>query len=376
MIAVLAYLPLVLAALAIGYTVHASVAVRSFAGRSPPPPATAEPISLLKPLHGAEPCLAANLRTFLAQDWPAPVELVCGTNRADDPALAIAAALAGEVVLRSAAPPLGANAKVANLANLLPAARHDLLVMSDSDIAVPPDYLSRVAATLALPGVGAATCLYHGRGDAGFPSRFAAAAITYQFEPSAVMSDALGVHQPCLGSTIAMRRATLERIGGFAAFADVLADDHAIGRAVIRAGLRVALVPGLSVAHGCVETSLAEVWRHERRWAATVRGANLLAHVGSLLTHPLALALLAIAPTPRGGLVAVAAALLARWLLASAIARWIAEAERPPPWLPLRDLFSFAVFVASFFARSVDWRGSRLTLANGGRIAARPEILS
>ena len=364
------WLLVALALAAIGYTVHATVAVGRFARAPLPAPAAPEPITLLKPLHGAEPWLAENLAGFLDQDWPAPIQMVAGTNRSDDPALPVALALVGDVAVVTDAPPLGANAKVANLAHLLPAAAHDLLVMSDSDMAVPRDYAARIAAALARPGVGAVTCLYRGRGDAGRWSRFAAAAISWQFAPSVVTSYALGIEQACMGSTIALRRDTLARIGGFAAFADTLADDHAIGMAVRALGLRVVPAPRLVLAHGCTETSAGAVWRHELRWAATVRGANLAAHVGSLLTHPLPLALLAVPLMPRAGLGAVAAALVARLFLVRAVDRWVGEPSAPTWWLPARDLFSFAVFAASFVARSVDWRGTMLRMEKSGRVSA------
>ena len=315
----LSWLPFALALVAIGYTVHATLATRHFARAPRPAPARAEPVTLLKPLHGAEPRLAENLAGFLAQDWPAPIQMVAGTNGAD--ALAVAHALAGDVAICAPSPPLGANAKIANVASLMSAASHDLLVLSDSDMAVPPDYLSRVAATLRQPGVGAVTCLYLGRGDAGPWSRFAAAAINWRFAPSVLMSVALGVEHPCMGSTIALRRETLARIGGFEAFADLLVDDYAIGAAVRRLGLKVAVVPRLLITHGCVEQSLAAVWRHELRWARTVRGVNAPAHFGSLLTHPLPLALVAIPFHPTAGLAVSLAALLARCQLARAFDR-------------------------------------------------------
>lgn len=370
------WLLLAVAVAAIGYTVHAIVAVSRFARVPLPPPARAEPITLLKPLHGAEPRLAENLASFLDQDWPAPIQMVAGTNRSEDAALAIARALGGVAVVTEA-PALGANAKIANLANLMPAAAHDLIVMSDSDMAVPHDYLARVAAALAQPGVGAVTCLYRGRGDAvgrgsGW-SRFAAAAISWQFAPSVVVSESLGVEQACMGSTIALRRDTLARIGGFAAFADTLADDHAIGMAVRALGLRVVPAPRLMLAHGCTEASVAAVWRHELRWAATVRGANLPAHVGSLFTHSLPLALLATPLMPRAGLAVVVVALVARLLLARTVDRWIGERTAPLWWLPARDLFSFAVFAASFVTRSVDWRGQALRMEVDGRVSTAAE---
>ncbi len=366
----LGLVPLILAVAAIGYTLHATLAVRRFARAPRPAPALPEPVTLLKPLHGAEPRLAENLRTFLAQDWPAPVQMVAGTNRADDPALAVARALAGDVSVRTDAPALGGNAKIANLANLLPAARHDLLVLSDSDMAVPRDYLSRVVAALAQPDVGAVTCLYHGRGDAGAWSRFAAAAINWQFTPGVAMSLALGVGHPCMGSTVALRRDTLRRIGGFAAFADQLADDYALGAAIRELGLNVVPVPGLLVAHGCTETSAAAVWRHELRWARTLRAVDGLAHLGSVVTYPVPLALMACVLHPLVGGLALTTALVARLLLAVSFDHAAGERAAPRWWLPARDLFSFAVFLASFVARSVDWRGHRLRMVGNGRVTA------
>jgi ceramide glucosyltransferase len=365
---------LLLALGAIGYTVVATLAVRRFASAPLPSPATPEPVTLLKPLHGLEPRLRENLASFLDQYWPASIQIVAGANDADDPALRVARHLSRDIAVAGDSPPLGRNAKIANLANMMRSAAHDLLILSDSDMAVSGDYVSRVVAALEQPAVGAATCVYRGRGDAGGWSRFAAAMISYQFAPSVVLSDALGAEQACMGSTIALRRTTLQHIGGFEAFADSLADDHAIGMAVRRLGLKVVPVPRMLLPHGCGELSLAAVWRHELRWAATVRGANFSGHLGSLLTHPLPLSLLAVPLMPLAGAAAVAVSLLARALLARTVDRWAGEPTAPIWWLPARDLLSFAVFVASFAARSVDWRGARLRIGARGRVTATSEI--
>lgn len=361
---------LALACAAIGYTVAATLAMRRFARAPRPVAAPPEPVSLLKPLHGPEPQLAENLASFLRQDWPAPIQLVAGTGRADDPALTVVRSLSGDVAVRTGAPAIGGNAKVANLANMLPAAAHNLLVLSDSDMAAPRDYLPRVAAAMAGTGVGAATCLYRGRGDAGPWSRLAAAGISWQFTPGVATSLMLGVEHPCMGSTIAIRRGTLDAIGGFAAFSDTLADDYEVGAAVRRLGLAVAAVPGLLLVHGCAETSLPAVWRHELRWARTVRAVNGLGHLGSLLTHPLPLALLVTALRPEPGLALAAIALAARLALARTVDAAAEDRTAPLAWLPARDLLSFAVFLASFGVRRVDWRGTRLGLGASGRIAA------
>ena len=372
--AILGWALLALAAAGVGYTVHATVAVRRFARAPRPAPATPEPVTLLKPLHGAEPRLADNLASFLAQDWAAPIQMVAGTGRADDPALAVARALPGDVAVRTDAPAIGSNAKIANVANLMPAAAHDLLVLSDSDMAVPRDYLAVLGGALAEPGVGAVTCVYRGRGDAGRWSDLAAAGISYHFLPQLLLGLALGLARPGMGSTIALRRRTLDAIGGFARFADHLADDYALGEAVRALGLRVA-VPPMVLVHGCPEPSLAAVWRHELRWASTIRRINPPGYAGMIVTHPIAFALLALPLAPRPALVLLLAAIGARLALKAAVDR-LSRASTAPAWMIVpRDLLSFAVFLASFVTRSVDWRGSRFTMEHHGRMSAAPEFL-
>ncbi|WP_174287189.1 bacteriohopanetetrol glucosamine biosynthesis glycosyltransferase HpnI [Sphingomonas bacterium] len=362
-----------LAVASIGYTIHAIAATNRFARMSLPAVAPSEPVTLLKPVHGAEPRLRENLSSFFDQDWHGHVQMVVGANRSDDPALPIARAVGGDIAICVDAPTIGANAKIANVANLIAAARHDLLILSDSDIAVSPDYIGRVAAALAMPGVGAVTCLYHGRGDTGGWSRFAAAAVSWQFIPMVVMSLALKVDHPCMGSTIALRRTTLEAIGGFAAFKDVLADDYAIGAAVRKLGLAVEPVPAFLVAHGGSEDTLSAVWRHELRWSRTLRAVSGWGHIGSILTHPLPLALLTLPFHLIVGSAIMVSAIATRLLLARSVDRLAAHRPASLWLLPARDILSFAVFLASLFVRSVDWRGASLRMAPRGTIIAGPE---
>ncbi|SDD77676.1 ceramide glucosyltransferase [Sphingomonas sp. YR710] len=338
--------------------------------------AEAASVTLLKPLYGSEPRLSANLQTFLDQDYPASIEMICGVQRSDDPAAETVRALRSldpRVTLCIDGRRHGSNGKVANLINMTPHIGNDLVVLSDSDMAVEPDYLVRIAAALAAPGVGAATCLYAGRGDAGFWSRLAAAGISYQFLPSVMMGLALGLARPCMGSTIAMRRETLDRIGGFAPFADVLADDHAIGEAVRALGLAV-VVPPMIVIHGCTETSLGAVARHELRWNATVRGLDPIGFAGSIVTYPIPLALLGLlSPTPIAAFILIAAC-AARVALMLRIDRLTGRNSAPSWVLPLRDIFSLILFAGSFFIRSVDWRGERLRMEQDGRVSAKSEF--
>jgi ceramide glucosyltransferase len=379
--AILGWALLALAGLGTLYMLAVSLVFRRFFARREPPRRRSDAVTLLKPLHGVEPLLEANLASLLAQDHDGPIQLLCGVQRRDDPAIAAVAALraghaAATIDLVIDPARHGASGKISNLVNIMGAATHPILILSDSDIAVAPDYLARILAALDTPGIGAVTCLYRGRGDAGFWSRLGAAGLSYQFLPGAVFGVAFGLARPCMGSTIAMRRDTLDRIGGFARFADVLADDYAIGEAVHALGQTVA-VPPMLVTHASAERSLGDLWRHEVRWAATVRGVVPGAYAGSVIGMPAPLALLGalLAPAHAMGAGLLLASLAARALVAMAVDRQ-AGARTAPLWLlPMRDCLTLAIFVASYFTRSVDWRGQRLRMETDGRIAAEPEAL-
>jgi len=374
------WLWLALAAIGSLYMVMAAETVRRFFAAASIPGMRTEAVTILKPLHGDEPRLADNLATFLNQDHAGPIQLLCGVQRADDPAIAAVESLralhpAARIDLVVEPKTHGANGKISNMINMTPAIAHEIVVLSDSDIAVAPDYLPRLLAALDHPDVGAVTCLYRGRGDAGFWSRFGAAGLSYQFLPNAAFASARGLGDACMGSTIALRRDTLDRIGGFARFADILADDHAIGHAVRALGLRV-VIPPMLVAHGSDETGFDALWRHELRWAATVRSITpAAAYAGSLITIPLPLALIGMIAHPLAGLVIAIVAMVARLMVARRIDA-VAGTPTARHWLlPARDLVSFAIFVTSFVARSVDWRGARLTMGRDGRVAPEMESL-
>lgn len=369
------WLLLILAALGSIYTVAATIVFRRFFERQERIVRRSDAVTLLKPLYGAEPCLEANLASFLAQNHGGPIQLVCGVERSDDPAIEAVESLrrswADKTVSLIVSPSRrGASGKISNLINMDEHAAHPIVVVSDSDIVATPDYLARVLAALDAPGVGAVTVLYRGRSDAGFWSRLGAAGLSYQFLPGAVFGVALGLAQPCLGSTIALTRTTLDAIGGFARFSDVLADDYAIGEAIRSLGLRVA-VPPLLVTHASAETSFAELWRHELRWGATVRGIVPVAYAASVIGMPLPLALLGtlLLSGPLAGGILVLVALGARAFLARAIDTQVGTRTASLWLLPLRDCLTLVVFVATFFVRSVDWRGRRLRMTESGTIA-------
>ena len=354
------------AILGCAYALFAIWAARIFTHQPRPASSTnRSPITILKPLHGAEPDLYANLASFCRQDYSAPVQIVFGLADPADPAAAVVRRLIADFPDRDLqlvinARRHGANAKVSNLINMEAEAQYETLVIADSDIFVPPDYLSNLTANLNQPGVGLLTCFYRGVGVTGIWSRFAAAGINYHFLPNVLVGLKLGLAAPCFGSTIALTKTTLTKIGGLQSIADQLADDYALGMAVRRAGRKV-IIPPLLVSHACAERSLRELVAHEIRWARTIRAMDSVGFCGLAITHAVPLALLGLI---LGGLTPVAwmilaVALVCRFALQAELHRLL-YLRNGIFWLgPIRDILSFAVFVASFFGHRVEWRGHR-----------------
>ncbi len=331
-------------------------------------------VSLLKPLCGAERGLPTALESFCTQGYAGELQIVFGVQSASDPAIAIVETLRArhphlDITLVVCAATHGTNRKIANLINMSDKIRHPVVVLADSDIVAPGDHLAQCVAALGAPGVGLVTCLYRGEAHANFWSRLAAGAIDWHFTPSVLVGLATGLAHPCFGSTIALRRETLEAIGGFSAFADQLADDYAMGAAVRGLGLTIALPP-LVVGHLCQETSLAELWGHELRWARTIRLVDPVGFFGSGVTHTVPLALLGLAFS---GFDAAAFALLAfalatRVWLQRNMMHYLHAGSRDFALLLVRDLLSFVLFLASFFALRVKWRNFDYRVAPGGTL--------
>jgi ceramide glucosyltransferase len=344
-----------------------------------PAPATWPDISILKPLFRAEARLSENLETYLHQNYPGEIQYVLGVQDPADSAIPVVKSLIEryprldlQLVVDGAAH--GANRKVSNLINMGRVARHPLIVIADSDVAVGPNYLRTLASGLAQPGVGAVTCLYRGLPNGGFWSRLSSMAVNDHFLPATILGLALGLARPCLGATIALSGEILSRIGGFETVANQLADDYAIGKAVRRAGFRV-IVPPMLVAHTFEENSLSEVVRHELRWARTIFAVDPIGYIGSGFTHALPLALIAAAL--RGfdavGLAVVVCALACRMFLKYRLTR---EFDLPNPdyaLLVARDILSFIVYFASFWSTRVSWRGQDFAVARDGTLLATAE---
>jgi ceramide glucosyltransferase len=259
---------------------------------------------------------------------------------------------------------------VANLVNMSAHIRHGLIVLADSDIRVQPDYLARVVDPLVSAGEGAVTCAYYGVAGDGLWSKLSRLNVDSHFLPGVMVGVRCNLTRPCFGATIAFSRQSLAAVGGFGAFADCLADDFALGEAIRRLGQSVTVLP-FAVGHSCTEQSLAELWRHELRWASTIRAVDPIGYVGWMALHPLALALMAFGLG--GGTPALLLALCAIGCRAAMLSTVRYYFGQPPHafWLiPLRDLLSFAVYTCGFVARDLAWRGRHYRVLSSGTLVS------
>ncbi len=330
------------------------------------------PVTILKPMHNAEPGLPARLAAFYRQDYDSPIQVICGARDSASSAVGAVRAMQREhpdepIELHVDPRRHGSNRKVSNLINMLSRVRHDTIMVSDSDIVVRPGYLRAIAPLLAPLRVGAVTCLYYGIASDGLWSRLSALAINSQFLPHAIAGVSLRLTKPCFGATIALRRSMLERIGGFGAFADELADDYAIGAAVRSAGYEVVIAP-LVVGHCCFETSLRQLVQHQIRVARTIKAIDPVGYAGSIITHPWPLALIGMLSGSGAAAVLALAALAARVTLYRCVERRFGL-PRENYWLiPLQDIMAFAIYVASFFGATVHWRGAAYRVTADGTL--------
>ena len=358
------------------YALAAAFLTRRFVRRRVPSAARYESVTVLKPLHGNEANLQANLISFCRQIYPAPVQIVFGIQHPQDAAIAIVENLIAafpdkDIRLVVDASLHGSNRKVSNLINMSEIAKHDIIVLADSDMRVEPDYLLRVVDGLAQPGIGLVTCLYHGDATVGFWPRLATMSIDFHFLPSVIVGLATGFANPSFGSTIALRRETLDRVGGFQILSNRLADDYALGEAVRQLGLKID-IPPFVVAHTCSDDSFMRLFRHEMRWARTTNSIDPAGYFGSGVTHALPFALMA--ALLRGfdsfGLGLVVVALACRLYIQLEVSRCF-RLQRSSLWLaPLRDFVSFSVYVGCFLRSKVDWRGQSFTVKSDGTLVS------
>ena len=362
-----------------------TLAVRRFVRLPSIPPRETPACTILRPLYGDEPGLNEALETLAAQNYPR-FQIVFGVQDPADPALKTVRLFANrhpalDITIIADARLHGANRKISNLMNMLPHARHDLLVFSDSDVHAPPDYLTQIVAALERPGAGLVTTLCVGRPAVpSIASRLAAGHMRHCFLPGALLGEWAG-RQDCLGTTMALRRDTLDRAGGLRALADHLADDNILGQLVKNLGLSVALAHVLTIVT-ISETSFAAVWRHELRWARTIRALIPLTFAGSASQFPLfwAAASCVLMPSQPALLTVVAAAAALRIWAACQIDAALSRRFAVPRQkgllllLGLRDCLSVTVVAASFMGRNVVWRGHVLQAEGFSATAERKQF--
>ena len=367
-----------LALLSLGLTLWQWLAARRFplhqrAAR----PGFAPAVTLLKPLKGCDETTAACLRSWLAQDYPGPMQVLFGVASADDPVCGVVRRLLEEFPARDAqlvvcGPLRGANLKVAKLAELERLAKHPALVISDADVRAPADFLANAVAPLHEPGVGLVNCFYQLANPTTLAMRWEAVAINADFWSQVLQAQSLKPLDFALGAVMLTRRAQLEEIGGFVALADCLADDYQLGHRLARRGQRIVLAP---VVVECWSAPMGwrAVWKHQLRWARTIRVCQPAPYFFSILSNATLWPLLWLAAAPGAGLALALAVVcwLARVGTALDLQRHLTRAPAPLryAWLvPLKDLLQTVLWLLAFLGNRVEWRGERLRLRPDGTL--------
>jgi ceramide glucosyltransferase len=353
----------------------------------PLPPTQLPPVSILKPLKGVDPEIWENFCSHCEQEYP-EFQLIFGVSDPADPAVEVVRKLRAKypnlsIELVVCDRVLGANIKVSNLAQMLPAARHEILLVNDSDIRAPADYLRKVITPLADASVGLVTCLYRGvaspvvRPTLG--SRLEALGISTDFVPGVLSARFLerGLHFG-LGSTLAFRRSDLEAIGGFEALLDYLADDYELGRRIASTGKRVELSAATVVTFLPAYT-LRQFFRHQLRWSRTIRDARRWGYAGLLFTFglPWALVTLLAARGAEWAWSLLAMTFAVRMAVGFVAAIVVLNDDQFFCYillLPLRDLIAPFVWAASFMGNRIHWRGDVFDLKDGRLTIAEPEL--
>jgi len=331
------------------------------------------PVSILKPLKGADPEIYETLRSHCLLD-DRQYQIVFGVSDADDPAIPLVQLLQQEfpgipIDLVVCSESLGTNTKVSNLLQMLRVVRHDLVVVSDSDIRVAPDYLRRVVAPLADPKVGLVTCLYRGVANASLGSKLESVGISTDFVAGVLVARMIEGVKFGLGSTLAFRKRELEAIGGFEALVDYLADDYQFGNRIADRGFEVRLSDVV------VETylpayTLREFFEHQLRWARTVRDSRRGGYLGLPLTFGLLWAVLAVSfskGAPWAWVLLGVTASLRLWT-GLVVGRTVLEdcqVKQLLPLIPLRDLAAVFVWVGSLLGNRISWRGDSFLVKDG-----------
>jgi ceramide glucosyltransferase len=333
-------------------------------------------VSLIKPLKGCDSKTEECLRSWLMQDYSGPTQVLFGVATAQDPVCDVVRKLLQEFPKSDAqlvvcGPLLGTNLKVSKLMQLEPLAKHHVLVVSDADVRVPPDFLVNVVAALEEPKVGLVNCFYQLANPTTSAMQWESVAINADFWSQVLQSQSLKPLDFALGAVMATRKQQLEQIGGFAALADCLADDYQLGKRISRLGLRIVLCP---VVVECLSEPMGwrAVWKHQLRWARTIRVCQPLPYLFSILNNGTLWSLLWVLFDPTKPVLLCAASF---WLVRMATALHLQKrlTRRRVPLLYagvvlLKDLLQTAIWLLAFLGNRVEWRGELMRLRRDGTL--------
>jgi ceramide glucosyltransferase len=367
----------------VGYCLASFVAALRFAKRAAKRPAAlpkiAPRVAILKPLHGTDESLAANLMSFLEVTYPR-LDYFFAVSSYDDPAAEVPAALRARYQFANIRLLVGeesdcANRKIAKVIKMSDRAeKADIFVMSDADISVDRDYLLRIVSELESDDqVGIVTCAYRARPSGSFMSRLEALFVNTDFTPQVFLSSALEPMRHALGATVAIKRDALESIGGFRAVKDLLADDFYLGRFATQQGWRVRLSDSL-VTLSFEETRLRAVWRRQLRWARTVRWVRPVS-VGTIFCHATfwALLLMLISGFSAGSIAVLVGVLALRIGISAVIIARVLKLPglaRDALMVPLKDVLAAAIWLVSLTGSEVVWGGERFRSGRDGMMRA------
>ena len=337
-------------------------------------------ITLLKPLKGCDATTAESFRSLFIQNYPGQIQILFGVADASDPVCQIVRELIEknpgcDAQLVVCTKSLGANGKVSTLVQLERLAKHPLILVSDADVRVPPDFLANLAAPLRNPKTGLVNCFYRLANPVTAAMRCEAIAINADFWSQVLQSASLKPLDFALGAVMLTRRNLLEEIGGFSALADCLADDYQLGHRIARKGHHIALCP-VVVECWVAPMNWGDVWKHQLRWARTIRVCQPVPYFFSILSNATLWPLLWLlaAPLPSKMLCAPLAAialLLIRIVIAQNLQRRFIQSRDSlaPPWLvPVKDLLQAAIWLGAFIGNTVEWHGQRMKLRRDGTL--------
>ena len=336
-------------------------------------------ISLLKPLKGCNETTTDSLRSWFNQDYAGRIQILFGVARMDDPVCEIVRQLIAKnpnhnVQLVLCGNMLGANAKVAKLIQLEKLAEHELILISDADVRVPPDFLTNLVAPLRDAKVGLVNCFYRLANPTTTAMQLEAIAINADFWSQVLQSATLKPLDFALGAAILMRRKALAQIGGFQAIVNCLADDYQLGHRIMENGHHVALCPVIAE---CWDAPMdwSAVWNHQLRWARTIRACQPVPYFFSILSNatfwPLLWLIVSLlfSKTIYTSFVALGF-LLIRVIIAQHLQRRFTQSRDIADWwlVPMKDLLQVVLWAGAFSGNTIEWRGRQMRMSRAGNL--------